>query len=137
MLRGLTTVTYFAQDLAAARTWYTELLGMEPYFNRGAYIEYRIGDYQHELGLLDAKYAPHGIATGSGGAITYWAVDDIQASLNHLLALGATTHEGVSERGEGFITASVLDPFGNLLGIMENAHYMAVLGALKEHAASA
>ncbi len=34
MLRGLTTVTFFADDLAAARDWYTDLLGLEPYFER-------------------------------------------------------------------------------------------------------
>jgi catechol 2,3-dioxygenase-like lactoylglutathione lyase family enzyme len=73
-LRGLTTVTYFADDLPAAARWYAELLGVEPYFVRPeegppAYIEFRIGDYQHELGLLDRRYAPHGTATGPAGAV--------------------------------------------------------------------
>ena len=50
MLRGLATVNLYADDLAAARSWYTELLGAEPYFLREvdgkpAYIEFRIGDY--------------------------------------------------------------------------------------------
>src|SRR5688572_17995249 len=31
-LRGLANVSFFADDLAAARTWYTELFGVEPYF---------------------------------------------------------------------------------------------------------
>ena len=58
MLRGLTTVTYLADDVAAAAHWYAELLGTEPYFARPAegppaYVEFRIGDYQHELGILD------------------------------------------------------------------------------------
>ena len=34
MLRGLTTVSFFADDVTAARAWYTELLGIEPYFVR-------------------------------------------------------------------------------------------------------
>ena len=34
MLRGLTTVSYFADDVAAAVAWYTELFGAEPYFSR-------------------------------------------------------------------------------------------------------
>jgi hypothetical protein len=29
-------------------------------------------------------------------------------------------------RGEGFVTASVIDPFGNLLGVMENVHFAAM-----------
>ncbi len=62
-LRGLTTVSFFAADLAAAKKWYTDLLGTEPYFERPdsehpAYIEFRIGDYQHELGIIDSTYAP-------------------------------------------------------------------------------
>lgn len=34
MLRGMTTVTYWAADLEAAKAWYAELLGIEPYFER-------------------------------------------------------------------------------------------------------
>jgi catechol 2,3-dioxygenase-like lactoylglutathione lyase family enzyme len=58
MLRGLTTVSFFADDLAAARKWYSDLLGMEPYFERPGYFEFRVGDYQHELGVIDSRYAP-------------------------------------------------------------------------------
>jgi predicted enzyme related to lactoylglutathione lyase len=122
-LRGLTTVTFFAADHAAAKQWYTDLLGMPPYFDRPGYFEFRIGDYQHELGVVDARYAPHDVASGPAGAVVYWAVDDVPATLERLLALGAKEHDAPRERGEGFITASVVDPFGNVLGIMRNAHY--------------
>jgi hypothetical protein len=44
MLRGLTTVAYTADDLAAATKWYSELLGTEPYFRRREYVEFRIGE---------------------------------------------------------------------------------------------
>ncbi len=46
-----------------------------------------------------------------------------------LLDLGATAHAEPLVRGEGFITASVIDPFGNILGVMYNAHYLQVLSA--------
>jgi catechol 2,3-dioxygenase-like lactoylglutathione lyase family enzyme len=52
MLRGLTTVSFQTTDLAAAKDWYTQLLGVEPYFDTPAYIEWRIGDYQHELVII-------------------------------------------------------------------------------------
>ncbi|GAA2563687.1 VOC family protein [Winogradskya consettensis] len=127
MLRGLTTITYFADDVAAAATWYAEVLGVQPYFDRlPAYTEFRIGDYQHELGILNRRYAPHD-TTGPGGVITYWAVDDLNAAYARLLQLGATEHEKPTERGPGFVTASVLDPFGNILGIMANQHYLDIL----------
>ncbi|GAA3448038.1 VOC family protein [Planomonospora venezuelensis] len=137
MLRGLTTVTYYADDLEAARRWYTELLGAEPYFNREgpdgrpAYVEFRIGDYQHELGLISSRYAPWHTPERPAGVIVYWHVDDVHAAFERLLAMGAKEHEKPVDRGEGFVTASVTDPFGNLLGVMENPHYLDVLGSIR------
>ncbi|MCB0062445.1 MAG: VOC family protein [Caldilineaceae bacterium] len=134
MLRGLTTISFWAEDMAAAQAWYSDLLGMEPYFMRPnpdgspAYLEFRLGDYQHELGIIDSRYAPPVSSTEPAGAIVYWHVDDIAATYAKLLAMGAQAHTGVTERGPGFVTASVVDPFGNILGIMYNAHYLEMLG---------
>ncbi|MET8978927.1 VOC family protein [Streptomyces sp. NPDC004539] len=130
MLRGVTTVRFHTADLDAAKDWYTELLGTAPYFDRPGYAEYRIGDYQHELGLLDTKFAG---TLGShddvpaAGAVVYWHVDDAESALTRLLTLGATLHEPLREFGEGFTGGSVVDPFGNVLGIMQNRHYMEIL----------
>jgi predicted enzyme related to lactoylglutathione lyase len=133
MLRGLTTVSFFADDLTAARDWYSEVLGIEPYFEReveGApvYIEFRIGDYQHELGFIDRRFAGPGASAEAGGAVTYWHVDDVDGAFQRLLSLGATVHQEPIERGPGFVTASVVDPFGNVLGVMFNQHYLDVVG---------
>ncbi|MDF5757467.1 VOC family protein [Spongiactinospora sp. TRM90649] len=132
MLRGLTTVTFVAEDLAAARDWYAEVLGVEPYFarsveDRPAYIEFRVGDYQHELGLIDARFVPGGRSAEPRGEIAYWHVDDVHAAFRRLVELGATVHAEPVERGPGFVTASVTDPFGNVLGVMYNQHYLDVL----------
>ena len=132
MLRGLTTTSFWAADLTAAKQWYTELFGIAPYFERPGYIEFRLGDYQHEFGVIDSRYAPPGAQTGPGGAIVYWHVDDVQGAFAKLLAMGAQTYQAVTERGNGFVTASVVDPFGNILGIMYNPHYLAVLDASKK-----
>jgi catechol 2,3-dioxygenase-like lactoylglutathione lyase family enzyme len=74
MLRGVTTVRFHATDLAAAKRWYTELLGFGPYFERPEYAEFRLGDYQDELGLLDSRYVSDlggsdSSATGPAGAV--------------------------------------------------------------------
>jgi len=58
----------------------------------------------------------------------YWHVDDVAAALERLVSLGATQFEGVTERGPGFVTASFVDPFGNVLGVMFNRHYLDILG---------
>jgi len=44
------------------------------------------------------------------------------------VSVGAKQLEAVTERGPGFVTASVVDPFGNVLGIMYNRHYLDILG---------
>lgn len=136
MLRGLATISYYADDVEAAKQWYSDLLGIEPYFARPetgppAYVEFRLGDYQHELGIIDRRYAPPSTATTPGGVVAFWHVDDLPAAYARLLALGATAHEAPTERGAGFVTASVVDPFGNILGVMYNPHYLAVLGTMK------
>ena len=127
-LRGMTTVTFYAADLAAAKAWYTTLLGVAPYFDRPGYLEWRLGDRQGELGIVDAAYAPPGATDGPAGAILYWHVDDVAGEVGRLLAAGAKEYQPVTERGPGFVTASVVDPFGNILGVMYNQHYLDGLG---------
>lgn len=136
-LRGLALVNFYTTDVKAAKKWYSELLGIEPYFERPdsehpAYIEFRLGDYQNEFGIIDSKYAPKGATAGPGGAVVYWHVDDVAATLEKVKAMGAKEYEPLTKRGEaGFITASVVDPFGNILGIMYNPHYLEILGSTK------
>ncbi|WP_329095451.1 VOC family protein [Streptomyces sp. NBC_01439] len=128
MLRGFATINFWADDLEAAKAWYTELLGTAPYFERPGYAEFRIGDYQHELGIVDRRYAPPGAAKDPGGAVAYWVVDDLPAVRGRLMDLGATEYQPVTAHGDaGFVTAAVTDPFGNVLGIMRNPHYLEVL----------
>jgi predicted enzyme related to lactoylglutathione lyase len=141
MLRGFCTITYWADDVPAATRWYTELLGVEPYFVRPvdgppAYVEFRIGDYQAELGLLDRCYAPDGAATTPGGVVMNWHVDDIEAAFNKLLSMGAKEYQPITPRESGFVTASVIDPFGNILGIMYNPHYLETLERTSSQAVS-
>jgi len=127
MLRGFATISFWTDDLQAAKRWYAELLGVEPYFERPGYCEFRLGDRQDELGLIDSRYAPGGPATGAAGAVMHWHVDDVRAALERLLSMGARPYQPYTVRGMGFVTASVVDPFGNILGVMYNPHYLEVL----------
>lgn len=135
-LRGMATVSFWADDVKAAASWYTELLGIKPYFQRPdehnpEYIEFRIGDYQHELGIISRKYLPPGSAKEFGGAVLYWHVDDLEGTLARANSLGAKVHAPVTKREAGFVTASVIDPFGNILGLMYNPHYVEILKGAK------
>jgi predicted enzyme related to lactoylglutathione lyase len=136
VLRGFATISYWADDVEAARDWYAELLGIEPYFIRPeqgppAYVEFRVGDYQDELGIIDRRYAPEGAAGGPGGAVLYWHVDDVPATFDRLLSMGAREYQPITPREAGWVTASVVDPFGNVLGIVYNPHYLEMLASFK------
>jgi predicted enzyme related to lactoylglutathione lyase len=138
MFRGFATVNVFADDLAAAGAWYAELFGIDPYYASPpapaapAYIEFRVGDDGDEFGIIDRRYAPPATG-GPGGAIVHWHVDDLAGTVEKLLAMGATEYMPITTHGDGgedgFTTASVVDPFGNVFGVMHNPHYIEVLAA--------
>jgi catechol 2,3-dioxygenase-like lactoylglutathione lyase family enzyme len=113
MLLGLRTVIYRAPDLAAGKQWYTKFLGAGPYFDQPFYVGFNVGGF--ELGLLpDATQSTVG---------AYWGVKDIEGVYARLLELGATPRTEITDVGEGIRTADVLDPFGNVLGIIENPNF--------------
>ena len=58
-------------------------------------------------------------------------MDDIKGMLEKVKAMGATEYEPLTERESGFNTALVVDPFGNILGLMYNPHYLEILGGKK------
>ena len=133
-LRGIAQVNISANDVKKARDWYGNFLGGEPYFqrpdaNNPAYVEFRVGDYAHELGIIDRNYLPEQTRTSPGGAVVRWHVDDLSATLAQLIKLGAQENEPVTERGDGFATASVVDPFGNILGLIHSPHYLQMLAS--------
>lgn len=115
MIRGLRTVVYPAPDLAAGKDWYRRVLEIEPYFDEPFYVGFNVGGF--ELGLV-----PDG-TPGALGAVAYWGVPDAPAALSRLEGLGATVREPVTEVGGGIKVASVLDPFGNAFGVIENPHF--------------
>jgi catechol 2,3-dioxygenase-like lactoylglutathione lyase family enzyme len=139
MLRGLITTSFYSPDFDATRAWYTELFGIPPYMDTPGYMEWRIGDFQHEFGVISSAYAGSEMAKvpspdtigGPAGAVVFWHVDDVPAVLDKLLTMGAKELDAPRDRGTGFITATVTDPWGNVLGIMYNPHYVKVLASLK------
>jgi predicted enzyme related to lactoylglutathione lyase len=111
---GLRTAKYAATDLRRAKAWYTSVLGIEPYFDEPFYVGFNVGGF--ELGLDPDTSS----GTGAGGSMAYWGVTKADDAYAALLALGATEHEAVKDVGGGIRIGSVSDPFGNVLGIIEN-----------------
>ena len=113
---GLRTVIYPSADLAAAKRWWSDLLGTAPYFDEPFYVGFEVGGY--ELGLL-----PN--ANPADGALVYWGVDDVAAAVDAAIALGATVHVPVAEVGGGIVTATVTTPVGAIAGFIFNPHFRA------------
>ena len=113
-LKGLRTVIYPSPDLAAAKAWWTSLLGADPYFDEPFYVGYDVGGY--ELGLLPT-------ADPLDGALTYWGVADVASAVADAMAVGAVEHTPIAEVGEGIITATVRTPPGAILGLIHNPHF--------------
>ena len=119
MFLGLRTVIYHAPDLARAKAWYADAFGTAPYFDEPFYVGFEIGGY--ELGLNpDAS----GVTAGNN-AVAYWGVPDIEQAHAHMLAKGASPREAIKDVGDGIKVASVADPFGNVIGLIENRHFRA------------
>ena len=117
MVQGLGTVIYQVSDLEKAKAWYVAAFKQQPYFDQPFYVGFNVAGY--ELGL----HPSDGSRTGPGGSVAYWRVADIHAAVNHFLASGATIVSSVQDVGEGIKVAEVADPFGNILGVIENPHF--------------
>ena len=113
---GLRTVIYCAPDLDLAKEWYTKTFGVEPYFDEPFYVGFNIGGY--ELGL-----DPNAAHAGPGGSTAYWGVDDIEQAMTHLKSIGVNIKSAPQDVGGGIKVASIQDPFGNVIGIIENPHF--------------
>lgn len=118
MFKGLRTVIYHVEDLDEAKAWYRRVLGVEPYFDEPFYVGFSVGGYELGLNPDTSETSP-----GEGGTVAYWGVDDIDVVRTRLLEHGAAPRGVVQDVGNGVYVAAVEDPFGNVLGLIENPHF--------------
>jgi predicted enzyme related to lactoylglutathione lyase len=114
----LRTVIYHVPDLARAKAWYRDAFGIEPHFDEPFYVGFAIAGY--ELGLDPDTSAA---AAGAGGVVAYWGVERIERAVEHFVRHGAPVRSPVQEVGGGIRVATVADPFGNLIGLIENPNF--------------
>ena len=116
--QGLRTVGFKTNNLAEAKNWYTQLLGIPPYFDEPFYVGFNVAGY--ELGLQPEEKPADSTTPGS---VAYWGVENVQTAFDLFIRMGATPLEQPTDVGGDIVVASVLDPWGNALGIIYNPHF--------------
>jgi predicted enzyme related to lactoylglutathione lyase len=111
--QGIKTVLHPVSDLAKAKAVYAALLGIPPQTDSPYYVGFD-AEGQH-IGLV-----PDGGPQGMTSPVAYWHVTDLEARLTELTAAGATVHEAAHEVGAGRLVATVTDPDGNVLGLIQD-----------------
>jgi predicted enzyme related to lactoylglutathione lyase len=111
--QGIKTVLHPVSNLATAKAVYAALLGVLPQTDESYYVGFEVAG-QH-IGLV-----PGGGPQGMTSPVAYWHVPDIEAKLAEVTAAGATVKEPAHDVGGGRLVATVTDPDGNVLGLLQD-----------------
>lgn len=115
---GLRTTIYKVGDIQKATEWYTKAFETPPYFNEPYYVGFNIGGY--ELGLQPEE---NPTTDKIESVVSYWGVEKIEEVYDRLIQMGAIAHEKPYNVGGELMTATVKDPFGNIIGLIYNPYF--------------
>jgi len=115
---GLRTTIYKVGDLEKAKDWYSLVFGTAPYFDEPYYVGFNIGGY--ELGLQPEKNLR---VDKAESVVAYWGIEDIDSAFNFFISSGAVEHEKPFKVGGEIMTATVKDPWGNIIGLIDNPEF--------------
>jgi predicted enzyme related to lactoylglutathione lyase len=114
MTSGPHTIIFPVSDLARAKEVFGALLGVAPSMDAPYYVQF---DHDgHQIGL-----DPQGRQQGLTGPVAYWLVEDIEKSLQTMTDAGAQLLQGARAVGGGRRIATVTDPDGNPIGLMQDS----------------
>lgn len=110
---SLFSIIYPVKDVAASKEIFTAVLGAEPHTDESYYVGYNVDGVEYAL-------SPGGHQQGLTGATPFWKSDDLVADIAKLEAAGATVVQQPTDVGGGGRTASLKDPDGNMIGLMQS-----------------
>ncbi len=110
MNQGVRTIIYPAKDMARAKKQFRTLLGVDPYSDQPYYVGFKVED--QDIGLVPNS--------PEAGMAAFYHVDDIQRNLQSLLEAGSQLLRKVTDVGGGRLIASVKDPDGNIIGLVQD-----------------
>ena len=111
--QGIKTVLHPVSDLTTAKTVYAALLGVPPQTDESSYVGFEAAGQQ--IGLV-----PGGGARGMSSPVAYWHVPDLEAKHQRRSPRPATVKEPAHDVGGGRLVATVTDPDGNVLGLLQD-----------------
>jgi len=111
---GIKTVLHPVSDMAKAKAVYSALLGAQPSIDEPYYVGFEAAGQQ--IGLV-----PGGGPQSPTVSVAYWHVPDIEAKLAEVTAAGATVQQPAHDVGGGRLVATVIDPDGNVLGLLQDS----------------
>jgi predicted enzyme related to lactoylglutathione lyase len=112
MSAGIKTIVYPVTDLERAKAMYGLLTGVDPIAETAYYVGYDVDG--QDIGL-----DPNGYAKGIVGAMCYWHVADIAASVQALADAGGKVIQEITDVGGGKLIATVEDLDGNAIGLLQ------------------
>ncbi len=118
---GLRTTIYKVSDIEKAKEWYIKAFNTKPYFDQPFYVGFDIGGF--ELGLQPEEKST---VNKTQSVVAYWGVTEIQKEYDRLVQLGAAEHEKPFNVGGELMTATVLDPWQNIIGLIYNPEFKIV-----------
>jgi predicted enzyme related to lactoylglutathione lyase len=107
---GIKTVLIPVSDAATSKPLYEALLGAQPQMDQPYYVGWDVGG--QAIGLV-----PH--RPDMTAPVCYAHVDDIHDTLARVHAAGATVQQEPTDVGGGKLVATVQDPDGNVVGIIQ------------------
>lgn len=111
-------VMYFVSDRYAAAEWYSCLFDIEiTWLENLEHFFIRVGDQEVWFHQSDSK-----VSSGAAGHVAYWQVADFDVVLERALKLGAELYRGPLDRQDGKYMCQVMDPDGNLIGLIGPRH---------------
>lgn len=115
---GLRTTIYKVGDIKKATEWYAKAFKTKPYFEEPFYVGFNIGGY--ELGLQPEE---NPTTEKPESVVSLWGIEDIEKTYQELIELGATENEKPFNVGGELMTATVKDPWGNIIGLIYNPFF--------------
>jgi predicted enzyme related to lactoylglutathione lyase len=110
----LETVIIFTERMEEMASFYQEVLQLGPFESSPSHLGQQVGHVY--LGFDQVE----GVGASSEAGVTLWfTVDDLQATFERLVSMGARVGYPPTQKPWGALLASVYDPDGNVLGLAQ------------------